>query len=152
MNRSSVLDFDDPPGPRQRLAARLLSMRVGAMLVRNTIVSCFVFVIGLAVLWVLVTRAGLDQVISAGIGFLIANSLHYLLGRSWIFRGSDRRLDTGYVFFVINAGVGLIVTMSLFAILLEFTELNYLVARVLVSVVAGLIVFALNAVLNFRLV
>jgi len=33
---------------------------------------------------------------------------------------------------------------------IRWTPINYLVARVLVSVVSGLTVFLLNAVLNFR--
>lgn len=136
--------------PRQGLFARLLSVRVGAMLVRNTVVSSGVFVIGLGVLWALVTIVAMNEVIAAGIGFIFANSLHYLFGRSWIFRGTERGLRSGYLLFLINAGVGLIVTLGLFALLLEFTAMHYLLARVVVSVVAGLVVFVLNAVLNFR--
>ena len=34
--------------------------------------------------------------------------------------------------------------------ILEFTSIHYLVARVIVSLFAGLIVFVLNAVFNFR--
>ena len=36
------------------------------------------------------------------------------------------------------------------AYLIRWTPIQYLVARVLVSVIAGLTVFLLNAVLNFR--
>jgi hypothetical protein len=54
------------------------------------------------------------------------------------------------VLFLLNAGVGLAVTMVLYALLLAYTPLDYLVARVIVSVFAGLVVFVLNAVLNFR--
>lgn len=153
MTRQSARDHACPEAartPQKGLLGRLLSIRVGAMLVRNTVVSCFVFVIGLGALWVLVNRAGMDEVPAAGIGFIIANSLHYLLGRSWIFRGSERGVKSGYVLFLINAGVGLVVTMSLYALVLEFTAMNYLIARALVSVFAGLVVFVLNAVLNFR--
>jgi len=129
---------------------RLLTLRVGAMLVRNTVVSSAVFVVGLGVLWALVNLAGADEVISAGIGFVIANTLHYALGRAWIFRGTERGIRAGYALFLANSGVGLVVTMSLYALLLSATTLNYLVARIAVSVVAGLIVFVLNAALNFR--
>ena len=132
------------------LMQRFFTLRVGAMLWRNTVVSTGVFVLGLGVLWLLVEYAGMDEVIAAGISFLIANSLHYLLGRSWIFAGSDRRLSTGYAIFLVNAGVGLLVTMGLYWALLNLTPINYLAARIIVSVFAGLIVFGLNAALNFR--
>ena len=49
-----------------------------------------------------------------------------------------------------DASAGLAVTMVLYALLLAYTPLDYLVARVIVSVFAGLVVFVLNAVLNFR--
>jgi len=135
---------------RRGLLSRLLSLRVGAMLWRNTVVSCSVFVVGLGVLYALVEWAGVPEVPAAGLGFLAANSLHYLLGRAWIFRGTERGPAAGYLLFLINAAVGLAVTMVLYAAILEFTAIHYLTARVIVSLFAGLVVFLLNAVFNFR--
>ncbi len=131
-------------------AARFFNRRVGGMLWRNTVVSTGVFLIGLAVLWVLVEYASMDEVIAAGIGFIVANTLHYLLGRYWIFAGSQRKLASGYVLFLINSGVGLAVTMGLFWLLVNYSPMHYLLVRIIVSVFAGLLVFALNAALNFR--
>lgn len=140
----------DAASPIPGLWARLTTRRVGSMLVRNTVVSTAAFLIGLAVLWLLVERGGMDEVLAAGLGFVAANTLHYALGRSWIFRGTTRRIHTGYVLFLMNAGVGLAITVSLFAAFLHFTAIHYLVARVIVSVFAGLAMFVLNAVFTFR--
>ena len=129
---------------------RLFKRRVGGMLWRNTVVSTGVFLVGLGVLWLMVEQGGVDPVVATGLSFLIANSIHYVFGRTWIFAGSDRKVSTGYVLFLGNAVVGLIVTVGLFWVLTEFTPMNYLVARVIVSVFAGLAVFVLNAVFNFR--
>lgn len=120
------------------------------MLWRNTVVSTGVFLIGLAVLWGLVEFAHMNEVIAAGIGFMVSNSLHYLLGQYWIFAGSDRKLGKGFAIFLVNAGAGLAVTMGLFWVLMEMTAMHYLLIRVVVSVFAGLLMFALNAALNFR--
>ena len=120
------------------------------MLARNTAVSCVAFGFDIVLLWSLVKFAGCNKLIAAAIGFIAANSLHYMFGRAWIFRGTERNLAAGYVLFLINAAVGMLLTMGLYAAFLRFTSINYLVARVLVSVVAGLAVFLLNAVLNFR--
>ncbi|GAO40219.1 hypothetical protein SCH01S_45_00620 [Sphingomonas changbaiensis NBRC 104936] len=136
--------------PPASLAARLLSRKAGAMLVRNTVVSCVAFAFDLGLLWALVQWAGMDKLLAAAIGFIAANTLHYALGRSWIFRGTDRGVASGYVYFLVNAAIGLAITMALYAAFLRFTTINYLVARVIVSVFAGLAVFVLNAVLNFR--
>jgi putative flippase GtrA len=140
----------DTAAPPAGLVARLLSRKAGAMLVRNTIVSCGAFAFDLALLWALVRWADMGKLPAAAIGFIAANTLHYALGRSWIFRGTDRGVASGYVYFLVNAAVGLAVTMVLYAAVLRFTSIDYLVARVIVSVFAGLTVFVLNAVLNFR--
>ena len=136
--------------PPASLAARLLSRKAGAMLVRNTVVSCLAFAFDLGLLWALVQWAGMDKLLAAAIGFIAANTLHYALGRSWIFRGTERGVASGYLYFLVNAAIGLAITMILYAAFLRFTAINYLGARIIVSVFAGLAVFVLNAVLNFR--
>lgn len=129
---------------------RLLSGKALAMLGRNTVVSCGVFLVGLLVLWLLVQKGGVDQIVAAGISFVVANSLHYWLGRAWIFRGTNQDVAKGYGFFLVNGLVGLVITVALFALLVRFTPVHYLAARVIVSLFAGLAMFLLNAVLNFR--
>lgn len=132
------------------LAARLISRNAGILLARNTVVSCFVFAFDLALLWVLVEYFGMDKLVAAAAAFIAANTLHYAFGRTWIFRGTERALASGYVYFLIIAGIGLAVTIALFAAFLRWTSINYIVARVVVSLFAGLTTFLLNAILNFR--
>ena len=131
-------------------AKRLISRKAGGMLVRNTVVSGGTFVFDLALLWALVELGGMDKLLAAALAFIAATSLHYLFGRTWIFRGTERGVASGYVYFLINAGIGLVITIALFAAFIRWTSINYLVARALVSVIAGLTVFLLNAILNFR--
>jgi putative flippase GtrA len=131
-------------------ADRLISRKAGWMLARNTIVSSGAFAFDLVLLWGLVQFLGMDKVLAAALAFIVATTLHYVFGRTWIFRGTERGVASGYVYFLINAAIGLIITVGLFAAMLRWTPINYLVARILVSIVAGLAVFLLNAVLNFR--
>lgn len=140
-----------PSGGRTKgLVGRLLSRRAVAMLVRNTIVSCACFAFDLLLLWGLVLELRMDKLLAAAIGFVAANSLHYAFGRWWIFEGTDRGVATGYVYFLVNAVVGLLITLTLYAAFLRYTPINYIVARIIVSMFAGLAVFVLNAVWNFR--
>jgi putative flippase GtrA len=132
------------------LGKRLTSRRAAVLLARNTAVSSVALVFGLAVLWGLVEVLGSDQVLAAGVSFLAATSLHYIVGREWIFGGTARGVAAGYGYFVIIAGVGLVLTVLMFAAIIRWTPLNYLVARILVSLVAGVAMFALNALLNFK--
>ena len=138
------------PRPVGGLANRLLSRDAAAMLARNTVVSCVAFAFDLVLLYALVRLAGWNKLVAAALGFIAANTLHYALGRSWIFRGTERGMADGYFYFLINASIGLLVTMTLYAAFLRFTPINYIVARVVVSVFAGLAVFLLNAIFNFR--
>lgn len=120
------------------------------MLLRNTVVSCLVFAFSLALLWLLVETMRFDKVLAAALSFVAASSVHYAFGRAWIFRGTERGVTAGYAYFLVNAGVGLVITVTLYAAFLRFTSINYLVARTIVSVFAGLAMFVLNATLNFR--
>lgn len=125
-------------------------LRAARLFGRNTIASFFAFGIDVALLWLAVEWGGLPYLPAAAGAFLIAMSVHYVLARIWVFRASERGMATGYVFFLINAGIGLVVTLGAFALLMELAGLHYLVARVLASVAAGILVFFLNAVFNFK--
>lgn len=129
---------------------RILSRPAMTMLWRNTVVSCSMFVSALLLLWLVVEKCGVAKTPAAALSFLFASSLHYLFGRTWIFRGTQRGVADGYFYFLINAAVGLVVTTALFAVIIKLTTINYLIVRILVSVVAGLVMFLLNATLNFR--
>lgn len=129
---------------------RLVSRRAAAMLWRNTVSSSLSFVLGLGALWLLVEQGGADKYLATAISFLSANSVHYALGRWWIFAGSERQIGSGYLFFVLNAAFGLAATMVLFAFFYEVAGLNYLIARIVASIFAGLAMFVSNALLNFK--
>jgi putative flippase GtrA len=131
------------------LLQRLLTRRAAVLLGRNTLVSVLVFSVGLTVMWLLVERWAVGKLLAAGLSFLVANSIHYTFGHAWIYRGTERGLGKGYAYFLGNALVGLVITLAGFSLFLAMGA-HYLLARVIASVFAGLAMFALNAILNFR--
>lgn len=133
-----------------QIASRLAQVRTAALFGRSTIVSVVTFAIDLALLWLLVEHLGAAYIPAAALAFLIAISLNYVVSRLWVFRRSDRGLASGFLYFLMIAGVGLVTTLAVFVLLVEFAGLFYIVARAIASVVAGILVFALNAVLNFK--
>ena len=139
----------ETPARRERLAERLLSRRGAVLLWRNTVVSVGVFTFGLGLLWLLVEQAGMPKVPAAGLSFMASNSIHYLFGRAWIYRGTDRKVVAGYAYFLGNAVIGLAVTVALFAAFMAI-GMHYIVARIVTSIFAGLVLFLLNSILNFR--
>ena len=109
----------------------------------------FVFLLGLLLLMLLGEYFAMAKLPSAAIFFVVSNTIHYAFGRAWIYRGTERQLAAGYGFFLLNAVFGLAITLALFAGLIEI-GLHYVLARVVGSIFAGLALFVLNAVLNFR--
>jgi putative flippase GtrA len=89
------------------------------------------------------------KVPAAAISFIAANSIHYVFGRTWVFRGTHRNAVAGYSFFIINAVAGLVLTLVLFAGFMTL-GMHYILARTVASVFVGLVLFVLNAVFNFR--
>jgi putative flippase GtrA len=100
-------------------------------------------------LWLLVDKLGTPKMPAVALSFIAANTVHYVFGRTWIYRGTQRKLAAGYVLFLVNAVVGLAVTLVLFGSFMA-AGLHYIPARIVTSVFAGLVLFVLNAVLNFR--
>ena len=125
-------------------------LRAARLFGRNTVASFFAFGIDVALLWLAVEWGGLPYLPAAAAAFLLAMSIHYALARIWVFRSSERGMAKGYAYFLVIAGIGLVVTLGAFALLMELAGLHYLVARVLASVAAGVLVFFLNAVFNFK--
>ncbi len=128
-----------------------LFSRHGAVLfLRNAVASSFCFGVDMALIWLLVSQIGVDKYVAVTLGFLSANALNYVIARAWVFRESDRGLFTGYVYFLGNALVGLGIILAGFALLTGPRDTHYLLARVIVSLCSGTIVFILNATLNFH--
>jgi putative flippase GtrA len=67
-----------------------------------------------------------------------------------VFPDSDQGIAKGYAYFLVNAGVGLVITLAVFAAFIWWVEIHYLLARLIASAVAGIAVFFLNAVFNFK--
>lgn len=132
------------------LLLRLASRNAAALLMRNTMLSCLIFALNLLLLRVLVEELSITALPAAALAFVAANSFQYVFARSWVFRGTERDFGAGYAYFLANAGIGFATTMILYAAMLAFTSIHYLIARVIVSVFAGLATFLLNATLNFR--
>jgi putative flippase GtrA len=124
--------------------------RQARMFGRNTVASTISFLLDLAILAALVELAGVPHVVAASIAFIIPLIVFYFLQREWVFPGTHRGVASGFVYFLINMGIGFAAMLAVFWTLLEVTELHYLVARVLASVVYGIVVFVLNGVFNFK--
>lgn len=128
----------------------VVQSREARMLGRNTVASIASFLLDLAILAALVELAGFAEVPAAAIAFIVPLVVFYFLQREWVFPGTERGVAAGFVYFLIFMGIGFVSMLAVFWTLLEVTDLHYLIARVLASVVYGIVVFVLNGVFNFR--
>jgi putative flippase GtrA len=144
------------PARRSVISESLESLKEGAksrglrMFGRNTVASTIAFGLDLLILWCLVELLELAHIPAGIIDFLVPLTVFYILSREWVFPGTRRGVAKGYLYFLINVGLGFVVMLAVFWALLHFAGLFYLVARVLASVVSGILVFFLNGILNFK--
>ena len=133
-----------------RAMALPLRSRAVSLFARNTAVGVIPFSIDMALLWAFVAFAIMPLRPAAMVAFLIATAPHYVLCRMWVFTDSARAMASGYLYFTINALIGLVMTILVFTWLADGAGVDIVVARFTASVAAGITVFLLNAILNFE--
>lgn len=117
---------------------------------RHTIASTIAFAFDLALLWCLVELLDVAYLPAAILAFILPMTLAYILEREWVFPGSRRGVAKGYLYFAINVGIGSLLMLATFWALIHFAGFHYLIARVLASCVAGIAIFLLNGLFNFK--
>ncbi len=104
----------------------------------------------LLVLYIGTSLLSIPLSISTPLAFLIAVTLNYFISRRYVFKGTARAVHHGYVFFIIGAALGALVTTSGVLILVSYLHLYYLVARLIISGFIGIANYLFNLYLNFR--
>lgn len=117
---------------------------------RNTVASTISFVLDLAILWCLVELLAFPRVPAAVVAFLVPMVVFYFLSREWVFPETHRGVASGFVYFALNVGIGFVVMLATFWSLLEWTQIHYLLARVIASMISGIVIFLLNGFFNFK--
>jgi putative flippase GtrA len=124
--------------------------RGARMFGKHSLASAAAFAFDLALLVALIEFAGLSWLPAATIAFAAANLVLYVLSRIWVFPDSDRGVATGLAYFMVVALIGLGVTLGTMALLVDGAGLHYAIGRVIASIAAGVVVFLLNAIFNFK--
>ena len=119
---------------------------------KYTLVGGSTFLFDLALIWVMVEHLSISYPLATALGFVIAVSINYFISRRLVFKGTARRLDHGYLYFIGIAGGGALIVTGAVSLLVTMFALHYLVARVLVACVMGTTNYLLNLHFNFRVV
>ncbi|WP_432737125.1 GtrA family protein [Maridesulfovibrio sp. FT414] len=108
------------------------------------------FLFDLGLLCIFIEKLGWNPVTAAGTAFLLAVSLNYIISRSFVFKGTERSLKQGYLGFLLIAGTGLAIVTGGMHIMTSVLNWQYIVSRIMVSLVTGMWNYLLNLHVNFR--
>ncbi|TAJ15917.1 GtrA family protein [Patescibacteria group bacterium] len=126
--------------------------RTFSRFVRYFAVGGSTFLIDLAILYALTTFFHVPYQIAVAIGFGIGVSLNYFIARRFVFKGTERTMHHGYVYFLSAGILGIIAVTSLVSLLVESFGFSLIVARVLVSGCVGIVNYLFNLHVNFKVV
>jgi len=110
------------------------------------------FAFDLALLWVMTEVFLIPYLLSTALAFLLAVSINYFVSRRYVFKGTNRRMNHGYIYFIIIACGGALAVTGAVALLVTTLALHYLIARVLVACFVGIGNYLFNLHFNFKVV
>ncbi len=117
---------------------------------RYFFIGIITFLLDLWLSSILIESFGVHLLLSVGFSFFIAISLNFFLSRRWVFHGSERNIFHTYIYFIQIAVIGVFITISLMWILVTFTPFHYILSRVLIAGIVGVVSYLGNLRLNFR--
>jgi putative flippase GtrA len=118
--------------------------------IKYSAVGFSTFALDLLLLFVLVEVFSVRQVPAAGIAFIIAVSLNYMLSRRYVFIGTLRGVKAGYLGFTAIALAGLSIVAGGMYVLTVILNVHFLIARIMVAVVTGFCNYLINLYVNFK--
>jgi len=108
------------------------------------------FALDLLLLYVLIDDCGWNYILATGVAFAVAVSLNYVLDRRWVFKGTLRSVQAGYVVFIAIGCVGALIAMAGMSVLVGVFHLNYVVSRIAIASMVGLWNYLMNLYVNFK--
>lgn len=119
-------------------------------LFRYTIVGSATFLLDLFLLFVFIDVLQYNYIFSAGVAFLIAVSINYVVSRNYVFSGTLRETKTGYFYFVLIVLAGLLTVLGGMYILVTVLNFNYLISRLCIALTTGIWNYLMNLFVNFK--
>jgi len=97
-----------------------------------------------AVYWLFTRFVHLYYILASIISFLAANVWSYFWNRRWTFRDNSRAVIRQYLKFLTANIVAILLDIGILFILVNFLRLDDILAKIIASIVVGLINFTLN--------
>lgn len=126
-----------------------LSLRSIKRFFSYTLVGGSTFAFDLVLLYMLTEFCDIPYTVSTPLAFLIAVSINYVLSRKFVFHQTKRSHPRGYLYFISVAGVGALCITGAVYLLVTYAGLSYLIARILVACLVGVMNYLFNLYINF---
>lgn len=117
---------------------------------KYTVSGVLTFLIDLLILWFMSDVLQINYLLSASVGFGIGITINYFIARNWAFKGTERNLLQGYLYFLVIAIIGLILVNILMYWFVEGLNLDKIISRVIIAGLVGIWNFFLNSIFNFK--
>ena len=118
--------------------------------IRYSLVGVGTFLIDLLLLYSATTILHIPYYISTAVSFFIAVNINYFISRAHIFKGSERSMGLGYLYFLCIVLAGAAATTGLVVLLVKYVGLYFLVARIIVAGIIGVCNYLINLYFNFK--
>ncbi len=118
--------------------------------IKYSTVGAGTFLFDLALLYILTDILSIHYLYSAGVAFLIAVSLNFILSRKYVFKGSARSAEVSYINFILIALIGLGMVVGGMYVLVSVFFVSYVVARIFLAGLTGIWNYFMNLYVNFK--
>lgn len=118
---------------------------------KYSVIGVSTFGIDLSLLWFLTDIVGVHYLLATLIAFLVGVSINYFASRYIVFNETSRGWKSGYVYFLSIVLAGVSLTLGIIYILVNFTKLSLLEARIITSGFIGIFNFLMNDIFNFKM-
>ena len=100
--------------------------------------------IDVLVYWLFTRFFHLYYILAATVSFLVANVWSYFWNRRWTFHDDNRAVIRQYFKFLAANIIAIILNLGVLFVLVDFLHLNDITAKIIASIIVGLINFAIN--------
>lgn len=115
-----------------------------------SIIGVGTFLFDLYLLNIFTNQLGWYYLQAVIVAFLIAVSINYALSRYFVFKGTTRSVAKGYLYFLQIVIFGVLLTTGFVYLLVEYTPLQPIQARVYTAGIVGIFNFLMNNFFNFK--
>lgn len=108
------------------------------------------FVLDFALVYILFTYTTWHYSIVVVLAFIFGTLVNYTVNRLWGFKETTQGVTKGYIYFLCIALIGILFTLGLMVVMIEYLQINKLLARIIAAGLVFIWSFAANHFLNFK--